>query len=353
MSASPLSEGWLEGLFFDGRRSAGHPARVRREGSDLLLDFGGGQQRYPATDIRLGTRVGRAASYLHLQDGGVFESADTAGLAALACAAGATGSNGWLHRLETNYRLIAGSAVLVMMVLVGSVVYGIPWVSKQIAHSIPTDLERYLGEQALVGLDSLWFEPSRLEQGRQTEIRTAFEPHLHALATAYPGHELQVLFRSSDAVGANALALPGGIVVFTDDLLLMAENNQELVAILAHEVGHVVHRHSLQGIVQSSLALWLVMSITGDLSAASDLTSTLPAILANLSYVRDMERDADDFALTFMHDRGIEPRHFAAIMLRLDPPDETEGGETANGLSNFLSTHPPTPERIKRFLDQD
>ncbi len=349
MSESPSSDGWLKGTYYDGRASSGHPARIRLLEGELVLEHAAEQRRLSASGARLGVQVGSAASYLHFHEGGFFESLNQGALASLARSAGAAGSRNLLHYLESHLRLIAVSAVLVLAALIGGMVYGVPWVAEQIARRVPVHLEQYLGEQAVASLDRFWLEPSELDLQKQAELHAAFAPHLAALEQAYPAHKLQVLLRSSEAIGANALALPAGIIIFTDDLIRLAENDEELIAILAHEVGHVTHRHSLRSIVQSSLALWLVMSVTGDLSAASDLATSLPAILANLSYVRGMEREADDFALAFMLAGGIEPSHFANIMLRLDPQEKESGG----GLSDFLSTHPPTPERIRRFLDQD
>lgn len=350
MSASPSSESGLAGLFFDGKRSVGHVAHIRLVDDDLLLDLGGREERFPAVQAKLGTQVGQAVSYLWLGGGAVFESGDQAGLAKLArLAGGQPGEPAWLHRLETSWRLILASAVLVIALFAASLAWGVPWLSSTIAHAVPPKLEAWVGEQSLQTLDQLWMEPSKLDQARQEAVQSAFQAHLLALETDYPGHGLRVLLRSSDAIGANALALPGGVIVFTDDLVRLAEDDDELVAILAHEVGHVIHRHSLRGIVQSSLALWLVLSITGDMSAASDLTTSLPAILTNLGYARAMEWEADGFALDYLLQSNIDPMHFAHIMQRLQAAQDAESDSSR--FSEFLSSHPPTTDRIQRFVE--
>lgn len=351
MSASPSFDRELAGIYFDGRSSKGRPATVRLENSQLHLRVDEGDYLFDSKDLRLGMRVGSAGCYLYLPRGAVFECADHDALARLANAAGTKGSRGWLQRLEASYRLIAVSAVVVILCVVGGLVYGVPWLSRQIAERVPVALESRLGAESLAALDGLWLAPSALAPEKQRLVQEAFAPYLARLAEDYPAHRLQVLLRASDDLGANALALPGGTMVFTDKLIQLAENDCELVSIMAHEAGHIVHRDTLRGIVQSSLALWLVMSITGDLSAASDLTTSVPAVLANLGYSRNMESEADDFALEFMLANQVSPVCFANIMRRLDENAEQEGGQS-DGLSGFLSTHPPTPERIKRFLDQ-
>ncbi len=63
---------------------------------------------------------------------------------------------------------------------------------------------------------------------------------------------MTVEFRASPIIGANAFALPGGIVIVTDQLMQLAEHDDEILAVLAHEIGHVKHRHVLRGLPQDS-----------------------------------------------------------------------------------------------------
>ena len=292
-------------------------------------------------------QVGKAASYLWLDGVAIFESTDQAGLAALARNAKGASQSRLLHRLETSWRLIVSSAVLVALLMIGSMVWGVPWIAGAIAQAVPAKMEQWVGEQSLATLDEFWLEPSSLDAEREERLHGSVAPLLASLRQSYPTRIWRIEVRASEAIGANALALPGGIMVLTDDLVKLAEDDAELIAILAHEAGHVVQRHGLRSVVQSSLALWLMMSITGDMSAASDLTTSLPAILANLSYARDMETEADDFALRVLLDRGVDPMHFARIMRRLT----VEHGDGEGGrLGEFLSTHPPAQERIERFI---
>ena len=351
MSDSPSYDQDLAGTYFDGRSSKGRPATLRLENNQLHLRYEDGDYLLDSHELRLGTRVGGAGCYLHLPRGAVFESTDQDALARLADAAGTKGSQGWLQRLESSYRLIALSAVVVVACVAWSLVYGVPWLSRLIAERVPVALESRLGTESLAALDGMWLGPSELTVAEQQQVHESFAPYLQRLAEEYPEHRLQVKLRASEALGANALALPGGTMVFTDELVRLAEKDCELVSIMAHEAGHIVHRDTMRGIVQSSLALWLVMSITGDLSAASDLTTSVPAVLANLGYSREMEREADDFAMEFMLANALPPVCFADIMQRLSE-EAGEGDGQSDGLSGFLSTHPPTPERLMRFLDQ-
>lgn len=352
-----LSDDGIVGQFFDGQRSKGYPARLRRNHQRLLIDYPESERLDVALDdVRLGTRVGQAGYYLHLPGGAVFESPQGEQLASLLQGATSLGGPGWLRTLESNLRLAIVSAIMLVLVVTGGVVYGVPWASRHIAHALPPSLERVMGQNALQVLEHAWLEPTALSDARQQQLRQAFEPHLARFAELYPEQQLEVHFYAGSELGANAFALPGGIVIFTDELLQLAEDDDELVAILAHEVGHVVHRHGLRNVVHSSLVVWGVMAMTGDMTAASDLLVTLPALLVTLNYSRNMEQEADEFALQYLPPAGVQPVHFANIMLRLEEHVHKDAGKldkAADGLPEVLSTHPNTRQRIERFITQE
>lgn len=350
-----LSDGWIAGLFFDGRRSKGYPARLRRQDQHLLIEYAEGETlEARLSEVRLGTRVGQAGCYLHLQDGAAFESFQTEALGGLLQGAAGRGGANWLRRLESNVRLIVISALLVLMTVGVGVVHGVPWISRHIADALPQGLERVMGENALATLENSWLEPTALDEAHQQRLRQAFAPHLARLAERHGGPGLKVHFYASPALGANALALPGGIIIFTDELVQLAENDDELVAVLAHEAGHAVHRHGLRNVVQGSLVLWMIMGMTGDLAAASDLLVTIPALLVSLDYSRAMEREADDFALQYLPAEGVQPAHFAHILLRLQERGRAEDSDkTALRVPDLLSSHPDAAERVQPFLARE
>ena len=349
-----LSDGGVAGQFFDGQRSKGYSARLRRDQQRLLIEYAGGQRLDVALgDVRLGTRVGQAGYYLHLPEGAVFESPQGEQLASLLKGVTSQRGSSWMRKLESNLRLVIVSAVALLLIVSAGAFYGVPWASRHIAHALPASLERVMGQNTLTALEHSWLEPTALSEARQQQLRQAFAPHLARFAAGYPEQQLEVLFYASPALGANAFALPGGIIIFTDELLQLAEDDDELVAILAHEVAHVVHRHGLRNVVQSSLVVWGVMALTGDLTAASELLITLPAMLVTLNYSRGMEREADEFALQYLPAAGVQPAHFAHIMLRLEEQVPTDTGaleKEAGRLPDLFSTHPDTRKRVQRFL---
>jgi len=128
---------------------------------------------------------------------------------------------------------------------------------------------------------------------------------------------IRVQFRGGGDIGANAFALPDGTVVFTDEIVHLAHNDDELLAVFAHEIGHVKYRHGLRATIQGSVLSFAVGMLVGDVSAAADMLAALPLLLTTSSYSRDFEREADANSLVFLDAHNI-PRHsFIDLMERL------------------------------------
>jgi Zn-dependent protease with chaperone function len=179
----------------------------------------------------------------------------------------------------------------------------------------------------------------------------------------------KLLFRKGGHIGANAFALPDGTVVITDELIELATHDKEILSILMHELGHVIHRHSLRRVISHSGLAVLTVLITGDVSSAGELVLALPNILMDSSYSRDHEWEADGYALKTMQKQGIPTSRFADIMERLESyqaefeasPDNDDktvdnkeyenADDSGYGWSEYISSHPASKDRIARFRD--
>lgn len=147
------------------------------------------------------------------------------------------------------------------------------------------------------------------------------------------------VWRSSEV---NAFALPGGPVVVYTGLLERAGGADEVAGVLAHELQHVVLRHSLRALAASlkwSLALTLLM---GDTEGLRETLLQQAGRMAILSYSRDAEREADRGAVDLLIRAGLEPVAMARFFATLA---SQSGGSAADRLV-FLSTHPGHTERV-------
>lgn len=230
----------------------------------------------------------------------------------------------------------------IALVAVASVAYayGIPMLARVVVDRFPAGVAARLETQTLAALDRDVFAPSAIQLDRQRAITTAFG------ALKKPAGSTQsytLLFRKSDAIGANAMALPAGTIIITDGLVELARDDREILGVLAHEAGHIGQRHVLRGIVQKSLVSMLLALVVGDVSAIASVASSL---LLEASYSRDLEREADAYAVATLNANRIPLTYFADMLRRLE---SAAGAAGVPGALKYLSTHPATNERIRQL----
>lgn len=335
-----MNEPWfgLRGYYYDGRQPLRRSATLEFAAGEATLTYAGASLRYRAASLQVSPRVGRADRFIALPDGGQFQCPDGAALDRLPQHSRTEGAVAWL---EQRVAVALASVVLIVVLLVAGYQYGLPAAAERLAVRIPLATEQTLGEQALGWLDdSEWFHPSGIDRQTQQRLRSKFEALYAGLP--YERH-YRLEFREAEFIGANAFAMPGGTVVVTDEMVDLAASDEELLAILAHEIGHVELRHVLRHILQDSAVAVAAATITGDAATLSAAVTGLPAVLAQAEYSRDFEREADDFAFHLLRQRGMSAEAFATVMERIEGDCECEAG-----VLDFLSTHPFTAERIER-----
>lgn len=149
----------------------------------------------------------------------------------------------------------------------------------------------------------------------------------------------------------NAFAAPGGYVYFYTGLLRIMDNESELVAVMAHEISHVVARHGikrLQTAMGAQLAYQLVFG--GDnKSEALNAAVTLGLGLAFAGYSRDAEREADRYGIVYMEKAGYDP-HGAETMFQKLMAAGDAGSESV--FEKLARSHPESQERIDNARTQ-
>jgi predicted Zn-dependent protease len=232
------------------------------------------------------------------------------------------------------------SGLVVVAMSIAAYVYGIPMVARFAADRFPASIVARIDSETLAALDRQVFAPSALPRERQDTIANAFRALKNPHGATAP-HSL--VFRKSDAIGANAMALPGGTIIVTDGLVALARDDREILGVLAHEAGHVAGRHGLRGMVQGSLVSMLLALVIGDVSA---LAATASSSVLEASYSRDLERESDAYAIETLNANRIPLKHLADMLRRLDSAAGASGMSSA---LRYLSTHPATDERIRQL----
>ena len=327
--------------YYDGKTSQRREVRIWAEPSGRLRVIGEGIDfSCPIAEVRPSPRVGNTTRHLQFADGAQCETGDNDAVDRVFARESREAPGRLIHALESKYGYALFALALTAAALWAGITYGIPALAKEVAAVLPPSIETAIGRDALAGLDRILLAPSKLPPARQEHMRALFSNMVSGIEGA-GGYRLEL--RSSKRLGANALALPSGEVVVTDQLVELAQNDDEIVAVLAHEIGHLRQRHGLRRLLQDSATVLLVAAVTGDLSSIASLATALPAILLQAKYSRDFEREADDFALDYMKHHDISPEAFGAILLRM----EQRRGAAAD-VPDYLSTHPATRERAER-----
>lgn len=141
----------------------------------------------------------------------------------------------------------------------------------------------------------------------------------------------------------NASMAPNGMMQVWSGLLLRAENEAQLAAVLGHEIGHYLQRHTLDALrdAKARSAFGMFVSMFGVAGMLGNL-----AILAGMfGFSRDQERQADAIGVRLMHDAGYDPREASKVWLNLRAELAAAPGADAERSNPLFATHPASAER--------
>lgn len=344
----------IKGIFYDGHDSRQRPACLIAGHANVQVCNAGDNREVflsvPVSAMIIEPKLGKLPRTIKFGDNSIFETTDQDAVDQLSKRLGASDGN-WLHWLESHTMPVIGMLVGMTVITWGIIQYGIPATAKWVSYQLPAGLYQEAGDHTISYLDKFLLEPTQLPEERRQTLRKAF---LSQLDKTEKRQNIRVMFRDGGAIGANAFALPSGIVVFTDQMVNLACDDQELLAIFGHEVGHIQERHLTRKAIQASIVGVTIAMLLGDASGLGEIIVTLPAVMLEMSYSRGFEQEADDYALDFLRQRDIETGYFTSIMERLTHQSyepaavEAEQGQN-NRFEDYLSTHPLPEERLEKF----
>jgi Zn-dependent protease with chaperone function len=352
MSISPSdSSPQVSAAYYDGRTTASKAVMLFIEAGELQLHGNDGELRWPLTEVHVSERLGNTPRLLTYAGGGHCEVNDQAGLDMLLTNAGS--GRGWLDSFQHGLPWALAAVVLILVSFAAAYRYVLPWGAEVLAIRLPATVLQKMGDSTLETLDRFILKPSKLDAARQQELSDAY-------ARLNPPTDAQlkyrIVFRSSPEMGANAFALPDGNIVMLDELVDLTQDDNEIIAVLAHERGHIERRHAMRMVLQSSVMGLVLAWYVGDVSS---LLATAPTIIMQAKYSRDMEREADIYAEQTLQSNGLSPCLLAGILDKLEASHlaakkaKEKQAETTAGKRNeamdYLASHPATQER-KRLL---
>ncbi len=336
----------VEVLYYDGSSAIAHPALIRPldqhliqlsyiddENRDVeipykMMAFIGAVGRRPAivelpNDARI-EFIGRVPHWFAKPQKAIYEA---------------------IWQLERSPAQLLTLLVLALVMIFSVVKWVIPWGAKQVAAWVPDNTVQRIGdvtEQNLVKRT----EVSALSADYQSRIRQRFQQEI----AENPHAPAKLIFRKGKELGANALAIPNNTILVTDELVAIAENEEEVLAVLAHEQGHIVRQHAMQKLIAASSVAMAWEMIFQD---GSSMLTAAAVKLSDADYSKHLEYDADDYAMKHLYGRGISSIHLSNFLqrvenLRLSQPKKEELVIQIE-LEKWLNTHPEEQERIERI----
>ncbi|MCI1006316.1 M48 family metallopeptidase [Herbaspirillum sp. C7C8] len=320
--------------YYDGKTSRRYLVTLTVSGGVAQVR-GEVERDCPIAGLHVSERLNRAARKVSFPDGAYLEIIDGAAFSALLRGIGQRDS--LVVRLQQSwFHALTACAVLVAVVVL-SYLYLLPLAAQGITAMLPVSVDRQVGQDTLDFLDTRVLSPSRLDAHRARAITARFR----AMTTPLPdAPDYEIVFRKS-RIGPNAFALPSGQIVVTDEIVQLLDDDDALMGVLAHELGHVHRRHLMRRLIQSSAIAAMATALFGDVSA---VLANIPTVLLDLKYSRDIEREADDYAIAMFKANGLPRQKLALVFEKLGEMDKD--GPAAR----YLSSHPANEERIAHIL---
>lgn len=339
----------LAAVYFDGHTAQGHPVTLQVSDGQLQITGAHVNRSLPVANVQWPERTRHGQRLAHLKDGGSLQCANTAAWDAWYTQAGLR--EPLVVTVQQSWRWVTGSVLALVVLALAINAWGLPWVARGIVALTPLSVDVSLGESTLTAIDRTLMSPSELPASTQAHLRQAVAQALTPVPhSARPAYNL--VFRKS-RIGPNALALPGGTLILTDDMVALVDGDEKvLTAVLAHELGHLQHRHGLRMLVQATVLGAMGAVVLGDFST---LLAAVPALLGQAHYSRQAEHEADAHAVRVLKAAGIAPTVMLTLFDKLaqQRSAKTQPSTSPNPDDNWLgiafASHPSDAERIAFF----
>ncbi len=169
--------------------------------------------------------------------------------------------------------------------------------------------------------------------------------------------DLEYTFTVINNEQINAFALPGGYIYINRGLMIYLDNEEELAAVLAHEIGHVTARHAVRqktAATTNSFLAQLAYMTTGsaDLAQASNMYGTSLV----RGYGREMELEADGEGAEYLHNAGYDPNALLDVIGVLKDQEDYQrarakaSGRQPQSYHGLYATHPRNDKRLQQVI---
>ncbi|MGH7399429.1 MAG: M48 family metallopeptidase [Candidatus Rokuibacteriota bacterium] len=331
------------GTYLDGRTPARQPATIRlmREGLEITTATAGTrfwpyrelrqtQGHYTGEEVRL-ERGGELPETLLIPDAAFLQSLHEA-----APDVGLRFHDPRRRAARLKWTILAAGGVLAATVTI--YLWGIPALAALATPHVPVAWEESVGRSAVAFLAP--------PEGRcgDAALGAAMDGIVGRLIAAGPPSPYTMRVYVVNRPVVNALAAPGGHVVIFRGLLERTRTPEELAGVMAHELQHILRRHTTRAVIQDVGTGLLLMALIGDVTGPLAYGLQTARALGDLRYSRRAEEEADREGLRMMMAARLDPEGMIAFFENIQ---EEEGARP--DILTYLSSHPMPVERIARL----
>ena len=210
------------------------------------------------------------------------------------------------------------------------------------------------GDFNLISIEEEWQLGAQLSQDIEKQVRLNNDPAINAYVrnmgqkivaqAAPPFNQLPWQFHVVQDDSINAFAIPGGHVYVNTGLIKNSDNASELAGVMAHEISHVLARHSTEQLSRQYGLSVIAGAVLGqNPGQLSQIAAQIVAGGALARFSREAEREADSIGIRAMAAAGYNPAGMASMFEELLEHNKSSPGRVAQ----FFSTHPLTEERLR------
>jgi beta-barrel assembly-enhancing protease len=236
--------------------------------------------------------------------------------------------------------------ILFLLVVSPTLADGLPDLGDVSQADFSPQMERKLGETIMAQIRR---DQSLMNDAELTEYLNNIG---YRLVAASPDYRQDFEFFIIKDASLNAFALPGGYIGVHTGLILAAQSESELAAVLGHEIAHVTQHHLARMIDKEKQSMWtsiaaiavaiLASRSNPQMSNAAIATAQATSVQNYLNFTRDHEREADRVGLQIMSQAGFDARGAETFFERL----QKAGRAYDSNAPDYLRTHPVTSQRI-------
>lgn len=316
----------------------------------ILLESADGQESLIPSAIRIQPAGSSSLRRILLPDGSILETPDDEGVDALAARLNLHPVGSALNASKAavqGWRFARLALPLLLMLGIGAVTlpHAIEWMADTLVEMIGPDSEATIGQMALLEADTTLLQPSWLDTVEQDPAHRVFRELVQVAALPDTNPRL-VLRHGGPKVGANAMALPGGTVILTDELLAVVKDDEDaLASVLAHELGHIAKHHGLRLFFRATPTVMAFYWLQRDDRQLGRNAVGLVELLIDNAYGQRFEMEADAYSASLVQRAGRSPEGLLRALTALSAADH---GSTSKPMQ-YLRNHPPLADRIAQY----